>query len=518
MPPRLVQSRKHGQDLPRSHGDSISDSQHAPGASTEAKESNPWASEPGDEWPTATQQIQNHSTARLREMIASTHEANTQPSRRQKINQIRQGEANPGPGRPTRSRESRYSRDTLNVRNYRPGDPCETDSEMSHSSGSHSEDADAFSDSGVHSNLTRDKLVYQIQHLQKRLASLEHDDTNPDIAGDKSASAEKPWTVLHEVQCTNSEHLTCYLDEPELESDHELAHLHWQGTRRVRNAENWVRKQKQPFIVRRQYHCVHERKKILEPSEKVRILSDELDDAVTSWLAASPGLAIYGNEGVYAENELEAHYLCFYHFRHEARQLFSSSKNSSGSSSRDALQLLDYLETSTAAITQKAEEVFAAGKVTAQLMPYLFKPGALVCFEESGNSVVCQQTSLLTTPFEDVDLQERVYEISTVRIAFDGKFRHLRPFMHRINLRAARDESFNIADLSVQPLSSIPSTRRTELKQRGETFIRCQKQLYVTYQGKEGHHDFVRYHRTSSILGTCRWSTNSCPGRHTVHG
>jgi hypothetical protein len=221
------------------------------------------------------------------------------------------------------------------------------------------------------------------------------------------------------------------------------------------------------------------------------------------------------------DRELEAPYLCFYHFQQEARQLLSASRDSFGSSSRDAPQLLDYLETSTAAITQEAEEMFASGKVTAKLMPYLFKPGALVCFEESGDSVVCEQTSLLRLfgmPFEGRDLQRRSFDMSTVRIAFDGKFRRLRPFTHRVDFRSARDESLNIADLSVQPLSSITSARRTELKQRGETFIRCQKQLYVTYPCKEEHHDFVRYHRTSPAQGTCRQSTNSCPPRHTVHG
>ena len=415
---------------------------------------------------------------------------------------IRQGKADTNPEQPTRSREDRSGRDTPVVRTYGLGNSWEADSEMFHSSESHSEDADAFSDPGAHSNLAHDKLVYQIQRLQKRLASLQHNNTNPDDAENRSAPAKKPWKVLHEVQCTNSNHVTCYLDEPKLESDHELGHLHWQGTRHVTNVGTWIRRQRQPFIVHRQYFCVHEqRKEIPEPGEKIHIISDELHAILLSWLKASPGLAIYGDEGVYAENELEAPYLCFYHFRHEARQFLSSSKNSSESSSRDALQLLDYLETSTAAMTQEAETVFAAGKVTAKLMPYLFKPGALVCFEASGDTLACEQTSLLIISSENGDLQQRSYELSTVRIAFDGKFRRLRPFTHRIDFRAARDESLYISDLSVQPLSFIPSERRTELKRRGETFLSCQKQLYVTYSGSEGHHDFVSHHRTSHGQG-----------------
>jgi hypothetical protein len=234
MPPRHVRSPEHGQDLPHSYEGIISGSHDAPGSFIEAKESNSWASEPGDEWPTTTQQSQHQST-----------------TRRQRTPQIRKGKADPGPGKPTKSREDRSSRDIQNIRDYGPGDPCETDSEISHSSGSHSENTDASSDSGVRSNPEHDGLVHQIQRLQKRLASLRHNDPKSDSAGDRSAVAVKPWKVLHEVQCTNSDRLTCYLDEPELESDHELGHLHWQGTRHVTNAKIWIRKQKQPFIVYR---------------------------------------------------------------------------------------------------------------------------------------------------------------------------------------------------------------------------------------------------------------------------
>jgi hypothetical protein len=511
MVPQDVQSSKHDQGLRRSHRGSISGSQYAPGGLIQAPDSNPWASEAGDRWPTITQQSQQHSTGSPRETIGSTQEANLRPSLRQRATQIRQRKADSSPGKPTRSREDRFGRDTPNVRNYEPGGSWEADSEMSHSSESHSEDADGFSDSGVHSDLAHDKLVYQIQRLQKRLASWQHNNTNPETGEDRSAPAQ-PWKVLHEVQCPNTEHLASYLDEPELAKDRDLGHLHWQGSKRVANVKTWTRKQKHPFIVYRQYHCVHERKEISEPSEKIQILSDELHDVLLLWLEASPGLALYDDEAVYVDRELEAPYLCFYHFRHEARQLLSESGNSSGNSAQDALHLLNYLEMSTAAITREAEEVFASGKVTAKLMPYLFKPGALVCFQESEDFVVCEQASLLIVSSEDRDLQQRSYELSTVRITFDGKFRRLRPFTHRIDFRAARDESLNIADLSVQPLSSIPSERRTELKRRGETFIRCQNQLYVTYPGKEGHHDFVRYHRTSPGHGTCGRNTNGYTG------
>jgi hypothetical protein len=160
---------------------------------------------------------------------------------------------------------------------------------------------------------------------------------------------------------------------------------------------------------------------------------------------------------------------------------------------------LEYLNESTASIAQEAETTFSSGKVTAKLMPYLFKPGALVCFEESGDLMVCEQVSLLTMLFKGGDVQSRAFELFTTRIAFDGKFRRRRPLRQRIDFRAVGDEPLSIANLSVQPLSTISSERRAELKRRGETFIRCQKQLYVTYPSKGGHQDFVCHHNAALI-------------------
>ena len=484
MSPQYVSMPEQGRDsstetLPRSHSSSVSDSQDAPGAPVEAREPNPWASEHDGEHLTYGRQSQHLSTLRHNEAA--------------------------------RGHQKRASRESLIIRS-RPSRSLSP----SNSSGSHGEGSDAVLHTEIPlrfvENLGRKALAREIESLQ-RLASLQHSDTDLDSAEDTSAPIRR-WKVLHEVQCLNTKRWTYYLDEPELENDADLMHLHWQGNRQIINVKAWIRKQKQPFIVYRQYYCVHERKEFSVPSEMVRISSRKLDDAVTSWLAASPGLIIYSNKGVYTNNELRAPYLCFYHFRPEARHLLSAS----GSSSQESLSLLEYLDTSTAAIAQEAEEMFAAGKVNAKLMPYLFKPGALVCFEDSGDPVVCEQTSLLNVFSDPGEFQRIFFELSTVKIAFDGKFRLLRPFKHRVDFGAARDEPVYIADLPVQPLSFISSKRRTELNRRGQTFMRCQKQLYVTYPGKGGHHDFVCSHRTLPDQGMRLRITNDRTGRHEVHG
>jgi hypothetical protein len=471
MPPRHVHVSQHDRDFhaeTRLQESTNPVSQHDPDDADEVIEEmqdNPGASESVDDRSTAALRTRHHSRSRPRKGTLPTHEAGVRPSRRQGTTQLRQRE-------PARSRRQTS---------------WDADSSLVNSSEATSEDASSGSDVGSrHPESPGRNLERKIRHLQRKLASLHHSGTNPDDGRGTSASA-KSWKVLHEVQCLNTRHLASYLDEPELENDRDLRHLHWQGNKQLTNLRAWTRKQSQPFIAHRMYRCAREDEEPSDPSEKIAILSPELDHIIKSWLDASSGLAIYNSDGVYFDQELKSPYLCFYHFQHEVRDLLSAS----GSVSQDALLLLDYLNASTKETAREAEAMFASGKVTAKLMPYLFKPGALVCFEESGDFVVCEQVSLLTMFSENGDLQRRVFELSTVRIAFDGKFRRLRPFVHRINFRALGDEPLDIADLSVQPLSWIPSERRAELKRRGDTFLRCQKQLYVTYPSRGGHQDFV---------------------------
>jgi len=486
--------RNNHENAPQSHEGSISSSQNV-----EIKESNPWASETGDEWSAEALESQHRSSLQRQEGIISTTERGVRPPRHQGIT--------------ARSNGTIPSRDTPTINDYTPRDrpTWETDLDSPRSSESHDHIAGALSSSHVRSHgddsLGHNELVLEIQRLQKRLEFLQQSDINLDV--DKDTSTQ-PWKILHEVRCLDTGRWTSYLDEPELENDQDLMHLHWQGKRHVTNVKAWIRKQNLPFVVYRRYYCVHERKELRASSESIHIRSRELDNALMSWLEASSGLAAYGDEGVYADNMLQAPYLCFYHFRNEAVQFLSASGSSS---SQDTLSLLGYLDASTTAIAQEAEKMFTSGKVTAKLMPYLFKPGALVCFEESGNSVACEQTSVLTMSFEDQDLQRKSFELTTKRVAFDGKFRHLRPSTHRIDIKVVGDQPVNISDLSVRPLSCLPSEHRLELARRGKTFLRCQKQRYVTYPSSGVHHDFVCHHCACPVQ-----ITNIGSGRHPFYG
>jgi hypothetical protein len=329
--------------------------------------------------------------------------------------------------------------------------------------------------------LGRKALIHEVRRLRKKLASLQQwEPDEPEVHTASSTSSK--WTILYEVACLGNSRATYYID------DRELEHRHWQGQRQVTNVSSWIRRQKTPFLISRMYSCVHQREQPLGPSEKLVIYSNELDDVIRTWLRSSNGMSIYELHRVYAHKELSAPYTWFFHFGHEAKQMLSDAETPSP----DASSLLEYLHTATVAIAKDANDSFGAGKVTAELMPYLFKPGAVVCFEQSGNLIACEQASVLTMSHEDMTLHRKTYECSTSSIAFDGSFRYLAPTVRRITVELPYGQSMNIEDLSVQPLAYISSERRLSLERRGEIFMRCEQQLYVTYPNEGGHHDFVR--------------------------
>jgi hypothetical protein len=351
--------------------------------------------------------------------------------------------------------------------------------------------------------LEKQALVNEIERLQEKLATLQQGGSATRDTGNMSVPLSK-WTIVHEVDCMRTDRTAYYLDEPLLISDRDLGHLHYQGQRQITNMRSWLRKQKTPFIVYRRYHCLHNRESPADPEERVLVKSDELDEVLSTWFRMSSGLSIYDRDGTYTERQLYAPYVCFFHFRHEARHLlFDPSPPVWGAPS-----LLEYLETAVAKVFQDAESIFATGKVTAELMPYLFKPGSLVCSEQSGDLVACEQASVLKTTDEDSIHYENGYEFRETRIVFDGKFRRLGPSMRYFTVSFEGGQAMTIEDLPFQPVAHISSERRAALEQRGKIFMRCEKQLYVTYPSEGGNHDFVRQPWMDCSL----YLTDSCAG------
>jgi hypothetical protein len=126
---------------------------------TEEMQDNPWAGESGDDRSTAALRDRHHSNARPRtKSTVPTHEANAWPFRRQGTTQSREK-------KPTRSRRQTS---------------WDTDSYITNTSDSSSENASSDSDVGRrHTESPGRDLERKIQRLQRRLASLQHSDSNP---------------------------------------------------------------------------------------------------------------------------------------------------------------------------------------------------------------------------------------------------------------------------------------------------------------------------------------------------
>ena len=201
----------------------------------------------------------------------------------------------------------------------------------------------------------------------------------------------------------------------------------------------------------RRYRCIQQRDEPVDPDERLVVISDELDEALSAWVKMESGPSIYGRHGTYTKRELYAPYVCFYHFQHEARQCLLDA----GTPIWGASLLLECLQTTIVTVAQEAESMFASGRVTAEFMPYLFKPGSLICFDHSGDLIACEQAPVLKTTFEDSSLHGNSYECLATRIVFNGKFRRLDPSVRRFDVSFDGGQAINIGDLPVQPVAHI---------------------------------------------------------------
>lgn len=369
-------------------------------------------------------------------------------------------------------------------------DRFDTNREMLSASSSSSSIVDAES-------LGREALIELVHRLREQLDSL-HDGK---IHASDHLSAPTPttrWTILHDVKCIHDATLVSYLDEPQLLYDRDLQHLHWHGQRRLRNVAAWERRQRIPFLITRQYECsyastissaVGEAVHSHRYTEKIHIRTSKLQNFLKSWLQANEGLAIYGRSQVYVDNTLTAPYLCFHHFGDEARQIVAGSERLAS----EASLLMEYLTSATEPTLTKANKMFSSGKINAELMPYLFRPGGIICFRESGSFVAYEQASPLKRERADPIARRTSYSCKLRGIVFDGQFWHVEKPRAEITIAAFGDQVVDIASLAVQPLEYTMKERRLSLKRRGEIFMSCRKRKYVTYaeQGISGENDLV---------------------------
>jgi hypothetical protein len=299
---------------------------------------------------------------------------------------------------------------------------------------------------------------------------------------------DRLYQVLHKVECPHEDSSATFLDSPLLIRNHHLGHPHIAGTRRIVDEEEWENDHDELlFVVYRTYTCPEEVYKAgvhveqsqdhdLEPShETIKILAPDLFEAVDTMFTQGAGLEAYSTNA----EVMAAPYIFYYHFEKEIEAYVLGHETC-----RSKLEILaEYLDARTQPARKNADDHFAKGLVTPDLMGYLFKPKDILTSEGKG-VVLCfiQESVLIWTPGLGG------YSCTVKYHTFDGSFHSAKG---SINIRfppmRPRDATVRIVELSTYPLAYNDSGLRRQLLERGDIFFNCRTQRYVTCDLEHGN-------------------------------
>ncbi|KAK5674042.1 hypothetical protein LTS10_013207 [Elasticomyces elasticus] len=296
------------------------------------------------------------------------------------------------------------------------------------------------------------------------------------------------WPVLHRIDCPYEDDMRTYSDRPV--SIDTGGHDHIDSFRRVPDEEAWEKSQNAPFVVYKIYNCSTKSSGNAKvPSgttkpppksdfEEVHILNDSLRDALGQLFKSHQGLRAYFDQGVFEDETLHAPYLFHYHFESQI-QTFTEC---SGLDQQPLKLLFDYIKSQSASKTAEADELFARGVVTSDLMRHLFTPSELLVTSQEGAQVVMSQSSpICGTP--QSDSRKEGWSCETTSISFNGKF-HLQKHTVLVIISADKANPVSITSLS-DPLSHAGTDLHQTLVERGKTFFDCREQRYVTSTANE---------------------------------
>lgn len=220
-------------------------------------------------------------------------------------------------------------------------------------------------------------------------------------------------------------------------------------------------------------------------TEEVFVCSEDLRQTLSDCFANDDGLKAYQRPDFIFDGLFRAPYIMYYHFRH----LFSQSSDSlrSGILKDQCNKLISYLDSCTSTQKARADKMFKAGKVTAEYIPYLFKPGQLLLQQSEHGLRAVKQKSIVReaqTSQQPVKRRDagnaklrRSWDLDVEIVSFDGKFSvgiELESFTF-----PSISDPVDIKDLKVYPLEfADPCTRRT-LLERGRLFWGCRNGRYM---------------------------------------
>lgn len=201
-------------------------------------------------------------------------------------------------------------------------------------------------------------------------------------------------------------------------------------------------------------------------------------------------------------SELAAPYLFVFHQRNDWEKVRLSLPESSH---RQLAMLWDYILQSQGAEYAVADSKISLGKITPELLKYLFKPGQLlvqnkddemqgwICEDwprviQSGETVPLRQAKTAgVTKHEKSESHARSnpqLELSAWHWEFDGEFQRKKETLSiSIEVGTHKESGIPIKSLDVFPLEYASDATFNQLRRRGRSFWECRKRALVSYRG-----------------------------------
>lgn len=207
-------------------------------------------------------------------------------------------------------------------------------------------------------------------------------------------------------------------------------------------------------------------------------------------------------------SELAAPYLFVFHQRNYWERIRLSLPESSH---QQLVMLWDYILQSQGAEYAAADSKISLGKITPELLKYLFKPGQLLVQNKDGEMQgwICEdwprtirrgettphrraKTAGATKPEkpESHSRSNPLCELSAWHWEFDGEFQRKKETLS-ISIEAGnrKESGIPIDSLCVFPLKYASDSIRNQLRRRGKSFWKCRKRALVSYRGDADTND-----------------------------
>lgn len=242
--------------------------------------------------------------------------------------------------------------------------------------------------------------------------------------------------------------------------------------------------------------------------ESIQPVNEALVNAIEALLKAEDEYASI-LQSFRQTSELEAPYLFVFHQRNDWERIRLSLPESSH---QQLVMLWDYILQSQGAEYAVADSRISLGKITPELLKYLFKPGQLLVQnkDDGMQGWICEdwprvirrgekppwsrqdKTAGATEPekSESHARSNPLCQLSAWHWEFDGEFQRKKETLFiSIEAGAHKESGIPINSLGIFPLKYASDATFNQLRRRGQSFWKCRKRALVSYRGDADTND-----------------------------